>query len=49
MISSTSTLRFEPSDPVSTKRKTNFILILIPQPLKRTAGHSLLSATPPFP
>jgi hypothetical protein len=44
MISSTSTLRFEPSDPVSTKRKTNFILI--PQPLIRTAGHSWLSATP---
>jgi hypothetical protein len=42
----TSTLRLEPSIPVSTRRKTNFILI--PQPLKHTAGHSLLSTTPPF-
>jgi hypothetical protein len=46
-ISCTSTLRLEPSTPVATRRKTNFILI--PQPLKRTAGHSLPSATPPFP
>ena len=45
-ISSTSTLRLEPSIPVSTRRKTNFILI--PQPLKHTAGHSLPSTTPPF-
>jgi hypothetical protein len=45
-ISSASTLRLEPSIPVSTRRKTNFILI--PQPLKRTASHTLLSTTPPF-
>ena len=36
----------EPSDPISTRRKTNFILI--PQPLKYTAGHSLPSTPPPF-
>jgi hypothetical protein len=42
----TSTLRFEPSDPISTRRNTNFILI--PQPLKHTAGHSLPSTPPPF-
>src|SRR4051794_29575354 len=46
-ISSTSTLRLEPSIPVLTRRKTNFTLS--PQPLKHTAGHSLLSTTPPFP
>ena len=45
-ISSASTLRLEPSIPVSTRRKTNFILI--PQPLKPTAGHSLPSTTPAF-
>ena len=38
--------QLEPAIPNSTRRKTNFILI--PQPLKHTAGHSLPSTTPLF-
>jgi hypothetical protein len=39
--------QLEPSIPISTRRKTNFILI--PRLLKRTASRSLLGATLPFP
>jgi hypothetical protein len=44
-MSSTSTLRLEPPIPISTRRKTQ--PILIPQPLGHPAGHTLLSTTSP--
>jgi len=43
-ITSTSTLRLDPSAPVSTSRKTH--PILDPQPVKHSAGHTLPAPHP---
>jgi hypothetical protein len=45
-IASTSTLRLDPSTPVSTRRKTH--PILDPQPAKNSAGHTLPNTAPPI-
>jgi hypothetical protein len=42
---STSTLRLDPSTPISTRRKTH--PILDPQPVKNSAGHTLPATAPP--
>jgi hypothetical protein len=45
-ITITSTLRLDPSTPVSTRRKTH--PILDPQPVKNPAGHTLPNTAPPI-
>jgi len=45
-ITITSTLRLDPSTPVSTRRKTH--PILDPQPAKNSAGHTQPATAPPI-